>query len=198
VVSALFRSRALRGALVLGALAVAGVAASGTIAAFTSSVVTSDTQIAVGTLALTAVGNDLTFDSTPLAPGDAAQAAVRLRNSGNLPSEVALHRVTEASTSPGGCAIKDALRLKIVEDLDGDAATTADRRTVVDAALSAAPADIAIGDFAADERRTFEFTLRYVPRGGASAGTAPGANDNCFQSSATRQRFSWSGMERGA
>lgn len=187
-------SRLARTTLGLIALLCIGLAGSATLAAFTSDPVTAETEIAVGTLALTAVGDDLVFDSAPLAPGDSSAAKVRLRQSGTLAATVVLHRESTAGTSPNGCAIADALGLLIVEDRDGDVATAGDRRDVYDGTLAAAPTDLPLGQFAADERRTYEFTLTYAPQGGATTAD----NDNCFQGSVARQRFSWTAREVGA
>lgn len=179
-----------RALLVLVAVVVVSVLATGTGASFTDAV-TFDVDISTGSVALTADGPDLIFSSAPLAPGDVATASVRIRNDGSLPADVALHRAALASTAPAGCALRSALHLRIVEDADGDPATSADRAAVADAPLAGAAADLAIGTLAKGAARTYEVAVRYVPQGGTTAAS----NDNCFQGSVEQQRFSWTAVE---
>src|SRR4051812_3306643 len=97
------------------ALALAAAAAShlhGTSAAFTDSQTTS-IAISTGSVGVERDGDGLTFTSAPLAPGDTSSATAEVTNSGSLAARLALTRANVTSTSPAGCAIRDALRLRI-------------------------------------------------------------------------------------
>ena len=180
----------LRCGLIVAVLALAAVAAigslRGTSAAFTDEQ-TTEIAISTGSVAIERDGKGLVFSSAPLAPGDTASASVKVTNSGPLPVDLTLTRELLDSTAPGGCAVRDALTLKIVEVATGDV-----RRTLADGPLAGVPEHIALGTFEPGEARTYEITVTFVAEHGATATD----NDNCFQDSVDRDRFSWVAAEK--
>src|SRR4051794_30547021 len=171
-------------AALAAALTVAGF--HGTSAAFTDSQ-TFHIEVSSGGLAIQRDGAGLIFSPSALAPGDPATASVKVTNDGTLPYDLALTREMLGSTAPGGCAVRDALTLKIVEVTAGGT-----RRTLADGALAGVPTRIALGTFAAGEARTYEVAVTFVAKHGATATD----NDNCFQGSADRERFGWNAAEK--
>ena len=162
----------------------------GTKAAFTTSE-TFEWDASSGSLALTRDGDGLLFDSSPLAPGDAATGVVRLKNTGTIEAEIALTRESVSSTAPAGCEVRDALHVQVVEDRDGDPLTSDDRTDVADDALTEIGDALALSSFAAGEARTYEVTVTFTPQHGATADD----NDNCFQGSVATERFGWQAVE---
>ena len=183
----MLRSALIAAIAVVAALAVIGTL-RGTSAAFTAEQSTT-IQISTGSLAIKRDGAGLVFSSAALAPGDTATASVKVSNGGTLPYDLTLKRELLDSTAPGGCAVRDALTLKIVEVGAGDA-----RRTLTDGPLTAAPTGIALGTFAVGDARTYEFTVTFVAGHGATATD----NDNCFQGSVDSERFGWDATEKAA
>lgn len=173
---------------VVALVTVAANAVRGTSSAFTDSHTTM-LSVTSGGMAIKRDGDGLVFSSAALAPGDDATASVKVRNGGTLPADLTLTRETLGSTSPGGCAVRDALTLKIVEVGAGDA-----RRTLTDGPLAAAPTEIALGTFAVGDARAYEFTVTFVAGHGATATD----NDNCFQGSVDSERFGWDATEKAA
>lgn len=167
-------------ALVLVVAAAAAISTlHGTSAAFTAEQ-TAHLTIGTGSVALTDDGDALAFDAAALAPGDTAKATVTVK-AGSLPADVALSRQLLESTAPHGCAIRDALSLRVAEA----------GRTLTDGPLASAAAELPLGRFAAGETRTYEIALTFAARHGATTAD----NDNCFQDSVDRERFTWSATE---
>lgn len=185
---ALIRLLCVVAALAGLSLVVSGFRATG--AAFTDSE-TITVAISSGSVAIGHDGDGLEFSSAPLAPGDAAAATVRVTNSGTLAATLSLGREHLESTSPAGCAVRDALQLEIVEDVDGDPGTAGDRTRIADGALTDVAASAALGAIAPGAARTYELTLTFEAQNGASAAD----NDNCFEGSIDRERFTWSSVE---
>jgi hypothetical protein len=174
----------------LAALTATAAAFHATNAAFTDSQ-SIDFTIASGTVALTRVGDALAFSSAPLVPGgDPVRATVRLRNAGSLASDITLVRTPGPSTSPGGCAARDALRIRVVADDDGDPDTKGDRHEVVDgpmADLGSAP----IGRLDAGAARSFDVAVWLLAQHGATEAD----NDNCFEGSVDTEQFGFGAIE---
>jgi hypothetical protein len=178
------------------ALALLGAAAAGvgsTEASFTDAA-SAQWSLRSGSLAIAVADHGFVLDGAPLAPGDVAAATVAVTSTGTLGASVRLTRDELASTAPAGCALRDALTLRIVKDRDGDPATTTDRRVLFDAPLASAPERLALGVLAPGARRTYEVTFTYVAHGGATATD----NDNCFEGSVARERFGFDADERSA
>jgi hypothetical protein len=170
-----------RGLLIVGALIAATTGLTATKAAFTDAVPAVDWTITTGSIALERDGDGLVFSSAPLAPGDSATGTVVVRNVGDNLFKLSLGREGIESTAPAGCAVRDALHLKIV-----DGATT-----LVDAPLPTAATSVDVGDLAPAASRTLTVTLTFAPQNGATDAD----NDNCFQGSLDRERFTWSAVE---
>src|SRR4051812_875537 len=165
-------------ALATVAAALAAVATvRGTSAAFTDEQ-TAQIQLKTGSVAIERDAQGLVFTSAPLAPGDSADAAVTVTNTGTLPAKLTLTREQLESTSPGGCAVGDALRLKVAR---GD-------NVLADGPLGGA---IELGTFAAGEAGTYDVTITFAAQHGATAAD----NDNCFEGSLDRERFAWQAVE---
>jgi hypothetical protein len=181
--------RILLTALALIVLGTAGL--RGTTAAFTASETTT-IEISTASLGIDRSGDGLVFDSAPLAPGGISSTSVRVTNDSALAAELTLTREEMSSdTPPEGCAVREALELKVIEDVDGDPATIDDREKLTDELIDDAPGELALGRFAAREARTYEVTLTFVAQNGATTED----NDNCFQGSSTTERFAWQSME---
>jgi hypothetical protein len=176
----------VRAALAVGALAAAAVGVGASGAAFTDTWST-DWQITTGSVALAVDGDGLVFDSAPMAPGASATATATLHVRGSLPATVTLTRTELLSTAPGGCALRDALRISILKDRDGDPATHGDRGTILDAALADVPARLDLGTLQPGDVRSYTVTLTFAARHGATATD----NDNCFQGAVAHERFDW-------
>ena len=155
----------------------------GTSAAFTDEQ-TTHMQITTGGVGLTRDGDGILFDTTPLAPGDTADATVKVTNSGSLPATVTFSRTDLGSTSPNGCDVRDALHLQVVED--GGAG-----RTLVDGAVTGASSGVDLGTFAPGEARSYAIHVTFAAQHGADATD----NDNCFEGSVDRERFAWAAVE---
>ena len=165
-------------ALAAVAAALAAVATlRGTSAAFTDEQ-TTEFQLKTGSVAIQRDGDGLVFSSAPLAPGDSASATVKVTNTGTLPAKLTLSREQLESTSPGGCSVSDAMRLKVA---DGDA-------TISDGPLAG---NVELGTLAAGESRSYDVTLIFAAQHGASATD----NDNCFEGSLDRERFGWQAVQ---
>jgi hypothetical protein len=175
--------------IAIAVVAVTSIAATtlhGTSAAFTDSQ-TIHLDVSSGGLSIERDGAGLVFSSTVLAPGDTATASVKVTNGGTLPYDLTLRRELVDAAAPGGCAIRDALTLKIVEIAAGGT-----RRTLTDGPLTSAATEVALGAFAVGAARTYEMTVAFPAGHGATATD----NDNCFQGSFDRERFSWAAEER--
>ena len=170
----------IRALLVVGAILAATSGLTATRAAFTDEQ-SFDWTLQTGTVALTSEGDGLVFSSAALAPGDAATGTVTVTNDGTEPLELSLARELLSSTSPGGCAVRDALRLKIAQGAT----------TLVDAPLATAAASLELDDLAPAASREYTFTLTFVPQHGAGDTD----NDNCFQGSVDQERFTWNAVE---
>lgn len=171
-----------RSLLVLGALLAATTGLHATGAAFTDAA-DHEWSVSTGSIALTRDGDGLVFSSAPLAPGDSATGTVTVRNTGDRALTLSLAREHLESTAPAGCAVRDALRLKVVQG------TT----TVVDAPVTEA-ASVDLGELAPAAAREYAFTLTFAPQHGATDAD----NDNCFQGSVDRERFTWHAVEAPA
>jgi hypothetical protein len=189
----LLRPHPLRWVALAGALATLttlAAAGHGTHAAFTDTH-SVDFTVGVGSVALEHVGDGLAFTSAPLVPGgEPARGTVRVRNGGTLAADVALVREAGAATSPAGCSVRDALRLRVVADGDGDPETKGDRVEVVDgpmASVGSAP----VGRLAAGAARSFDVAVWFLAQHGATADD----NDNCFEGSVDTERFAFQAME---
>ncbi|HEY3020687.1 MAG TPA: hypothetical protein VGJ32_10860 [Solirubrobacteraceae bacterium] len=176
--------RLLTALLALAVVAVAAPRLHGTSAAFTDSHTTS-IAISTGSVAIEHDGDGLTFTSAPLAPGDKAEATVRVTSSGSLAARLALTREQLTSTAPAGCAIRDALRLRVDEEAGGE------HRTVADGPLGEVADALELGRFASGETRTYALTITFAPQHGATATD----NDNCLQGSVDTERFAWQAVE---
>ena len=169
-----------RSLIVLAAVAAALAAVTtlrGTSAAFTDEQ-TTQFQLKTGSVAIERDGEGLVFTSAPLAPGDSAEATVTVKNAGTLPAKLTLTREQLESTSPGGCAVRDAMRLEVAHG----------ETTISDGPLAG---DVELGTLAAGESRSYDVTLTFAAQHGASATD----NDNCFQGSLDRERFGWRAVE---
>jgi hypothetical protein len=171
-------------------LGVAAGAFSATGASFTDET-TLTYELGAGSLGIERNGDGLVFDSAPLAPGGVSRASVTVTNDSPFAAELVLTHEEESSTPGDGCAVRDALQLRVVEDLDRDLDTTGDRDELTDEPLKTAPATIPLRPFAAGAARTYVFEVTFVAQGGATADS----NDNCFQGSKTTERFAWQSME---
>lgn len=177
------RRRILR---LLAGLAAVGAAASGigaSDAAFTDGVQT-ELTIAAGTLGLTHDGDGLVFDSAPLAPGGSEAATVTVRSQGTVAGRLQLHRETLSDTAPGGCAIADALTVRLREG----------ETILFDGPLADLGTDTDLGPTAPGAARELGLRFTFPAGGGATAAD----NDNCFQGSVHRERLSWTLAEEPA
>jgi hypothetical protein len=189
----LLRPHPLRWVVLAGALATLtalATAGDGTHAAFTDAQ-SVDFTVSAGSVALEHVGDGLGFTSAPLAPGgEPARGTVRVRNGGTLAADVAFLRTAGPVTSPAGCAVRDALRLRVVADADGDPDTKGDRVEIVDGPM-ASVTSAALGRLAAGGERSFDVAVWLLAQHGATADD----NDNCFQGSVDTERFAFTAME---
>ena len=171
-------------AVLAAAVTVVTTGVRGTSAAFTDSE-TIEIGVSTGSVGIDRDGDGLVFSSAPLAPGDTARATVKVSNGGSLPIDMALARENQRSDAPNGCAVRDALGLKVVE------VAGTERRTLVDGPLKSVAGSLALGAFAPGEERTYEVAVTFAPQHGATALD----NDNCFQGSVDTERFSWQAVE---
>ena len=169
-----------RALLIVGALIVATTGLTSTYAAFTDGE-SYEWSIATGTIALERDGDGLVFSSAPLAPGDSATGTVTVRNVGDRAFSLSLAREGIESTAPAGCAVREALQLTIVQGAT----------TLVDAPLATAAASVEVGRIEPDAARTLTVTLTFAPQHGATDDD----NDNCFEGSLDRERFTWHAVE---
>ena len=172
--------RHLLGALLVALLAVGAVVGSG--ASFTSKSANPSNTFSAGNLAQSnSKEGAAVLSSGTMVPGSTANGTVVIKNTGDVAGTFTLSKTSLTDTvGANGGKLSGALDLK-VEDV------TSSPKTVYSGKVDAMGAQ-SLGSFAANEARTYKFTITF-PDGGTPASATTG--DNAYKGSSMSVGYQW-------
>lgn len=174
------RRRVLVGGALVAMLIIASAFLIGSGAIFTS---TSANPGNIFTAGIMTMGNDKApsaiLTAVPMKPGDVATGTVQITNIGDFTGDFVLDMAKADDTAPNGGHLYNVLQLDITDDGGVN---------YYNGALSAFGAATPVGTFAADQVRTYTFTVTFPDAGDSS--------DNQYQESSTTVDFTWTATQQ--